>query len=313
MCCRFILGYLCGHIGQPEYKTCGAPSCTDVDSLVGFSEYLEFCPECFLTDDFRELLQQPWTPVVNMIMQNIPHLPLVRDRAQGLYDRVANSQEACLTMNDSPALIPNEGTSFDWTRVLIVHNVIEALMRVFWARLKYEDTYHPTLYERMLILKLHKIIDFNLINNKLGADSLKISQLPQGLVTIVPEEKVAETDYCHICREQFGTRDEDGKTEYCVKTIACNHTFGNWCLAEWLHDNDTCPTCRGHLAPRASPKQPAQDPGRVRLRFNVGHYQDVKIDKAGTPQWMIALLGATEVAEDQDNVFNDRHELLYLE
>jgi len=273
------------------------------------SEYLEFCPECFLVDDFRQIVQRPWTPLMETIMAEVDLSHRLDDQSRRIYESPANSEEACLTSNDILALVPDDGM-LDSTRIKIIQYLLVSLKRDFRARLKYEDNCQPSLTERMLMLKLQKVVDFYLINCGIEAAQRRLGQLPAGHVIIVPEEDVAETDYCNICREPFGTLDEDGKTEHCVKIVTCNHTFGNQCLIIWLKSNKTCPLCRRCVVPHAQPQRLAEDAaepevadfaGRL-IRFNAFSFdEDIIIDNARTLLWMVALLGATEVAEGEDN------------
>jgi hypothetical protein len=288
--------------------------------LMATSEYLEFCPECFLVDDFRQIVQRPWTPLMEKTMAEVDLSQRLDDQSRRIYERAANSEEACFTPNDILALVPDDGM-LDSTRIKIIQYLLVSLKRDFWARLKYEDDCQPSLAERMLMLNLQKVVNFYLINCGIEEAQRRLGQVPAGCC-IVPEEDVAETDYCNICREPFGTLDEDGKTEHCVKIVTCNHTFGNQCLILWLKSNKTCPLCRRRVVPHAQPHRLAEDAaepevadfaGRL-VRFNAFSFdEDIIIYNARTPPWMVALLGATEIAEGEDNEPRLGNHLLLLE
>jgi hypothetical protein len=120
----------------------------------------------------------------------------------------------------------------------------------------------------MLILQLIKVRDQGFIYFALEEFQRRADQI-HSLTTIVPEEDIAENDYCNICHEALGTPTEDGIMEHCVKTISCNHMFGNLCLAERLTKNDdewSCPICRGILTPNEVPRgacHTKQSPSKV--------------------------------------------------
>jgi len=237
-------------------------------------------------------------------MQKVQPEHHLEEKPRILYERAANTQEACLTSDNIFALVTDE-VKLDDHRMDIVHYLLLLLKRDLWARLKYEVDYQPSRADRILILKLQMVAEFDLINKRIDDDERRFGQppqVPQVLFTTVSEEEAADIGYCYICRDAFGTQGDDGEAEYCVKTFTCNHTFGNGCLIKWLKHNKPCPTCRRRLEPR--PQQPAEGADRL-IRFNaffhdmINHIIDIVIDRAGTPRWMIALLAATDIVEAQ--------------
>jgi hypothetical protein len=127
--------------------------------LMATSEYLEFFPECFLVDDFRQILQQPWTPLMETIMAEVDISYRLDDQSRRIYERAANSEEACLTSNDILALVPDNGV-LDSTRIKIIQYLLVSLKRDFWAGLKYEDDCQPSPAKRMLMLSFKKLLTF---------------------------------------------------------------------------------------------------------------------------------------------------------
>lgn len=49
-------------------------------------------------------------------------------------------------------------------------------------------------------------------------------------------------DLCVVCREDISTELE----EYMTLTLRCKHRFHTHCIAQWLIDEKTCPTCRNN-------------------------------------------------------------------
>ncbi|PMD33409.1 hypothetical protein L207DRAFT_535435 [Hyaloscypha variabilis F] len=197
------------------------------------------------------------------------------DQSRRIYERAANSEEACFTPNDILALVPDDGM-LDSTRIKIIQYLLVSLKRDFWARLKYEDDF----------------VNFYLINCGIEEAQRRLGQVPAGCC-IVPEEDVA------------------GQT---TVTFAC--------LILWLKSNKTCPLCRRRVVPHAQPHRLAEDAaepevadfaGRL-VRFNAFSFdEDIIIYNARTPPWMVALLGATEIAEGEDNEPRLGNHLLLLE
>jgi len=321
MCYQFRIEYeACGHHSQPEYRPCGSPSCTKVTLVLSVDEILDFCPECFLMDiaDFRQYVERPYTYEVYRIMRITSRWHPTRNQAKEMYARAEKYYEATSGANDILALVNPDGTTLNYTQNSVILHMLRMLMRHFWARIKYDISPQPTLRERMLILQLIKVRDQGFIYFNLKEFQSKADQI-HSLTTIVPEEDVAENYYCNICHEALGTPTEDGKIEHCVKTISCNHMFGNLCLAAWLTKNDdewSCPICRGILTPNAQPEvqEEPDTQNNHQVKFTNWCGKIVRIDKAQTPEWMIALLDATDVAEgDEGEDYDDEEEEEYEE
>ncbi|KAI3433741.1 hypothetical protein D9Q98_003548 [Chlorella vulgaris] len=69
------------------------------------------------------------------------------------------------------------------------------------------------------------------------------------VVAALPKERLSEERLaelggadlrCPICMDEFGVGDE-------VLALPCRHVFHPLCVAPWLSDNNTCPTCRHEL------------------------------------------------------------------
>ena len=57
------------------------------------------------------------------------------------------------------------------------------------------------------------------------------------------EVKVIESESCPVCMEDF-----DGKTKIDKATLKCGHQICSGCLATWMRENHTCPSCREPIA-----------------------------------------------------------------
>ena len=307
MCYIFIAGYgSCHHFGQPEYISCGISHCPKIVTCYLEEELQDFCPECFLEDDFSQHMQRPWTYGVYMLMNiTSPRWFIERQHAQMFYERAARFYKDTSEANDIWAFVNVEEEMFDETRGMIAVEILDILLRDFWTRIKYNISPQPTLTERMLIFQICKVREFDSIKTTMGGFRRKVAA-SQSLISIVPDAEVSD-DYCNICRETFGTADEDGKVEHCVKTKLCNHSFGNVCVASWFASNDewTCPMCRRQLIPDVPPQQLVAEGNAIeigsRLKFVDLRGDMAGISRRGTPDWMIALLDATD-ADFGDNL-----------
>ncbi len=230
--------YACYHYSQPEYRPCGIPHCTTVTRYVANDEMGGFCPECFLVDDFNQTVERPWTYGVYELMSSTERRWLVsRWQAKGIYDRAAKFLESTSGANDTLAIVSPEEERQDNSRRSIGQEILGLLLRDFWSRIKDNVTPQPSLAERMLITQFNRIKEMESIRHTMEEFQRKAASM-QGVTTIVPEADVAASDCCNICREPFGTANEDGGVEHCVKTNICNHAFGNLCLTVWLSSND---------------------------------------------------------------------------
>lgn len=63
------------------------------------------------------------------------------------------------------------------------------------------------------------------------------------------EVKVIESESCPVCMEDF-----DGKTKIDKATLKCGHQICSGCLATWMRENHTCPSCREPIAERIPKK-----------------------------------------------------------
>lgn len=90
------------------------------------------------------------------------------------------------------------------------------------------------------------------------------------LVHVPLEHFPLDEQECGICTMTYRARGRgDRTTEYAVR-LPCNHIYGKNCLAAWLANHSTCPTCRQdlpihHTRPQAptppiQPQTPAWDP-----------------------------------------------------
>ncbi len=69
-----------------------------------------------------------------------------------------------------------------------------------------------------------------------------VSSLPR-----VSLETLGDDDRnCAICKDEFGIKFQDKKSEHPVRT-PCGHVIGVECLTIWLSDHNTCPSCRAIL------------------------------------------------------------------
>lgn len=281
---------------------CHSPHCRAVRVMFDREAELQFCPKCFLIEDFDQLMQRPWTYELCQIMKAY-RFPLrkFRGRAQDLYNRAADSRNTALGENDILSLVGTDISQLDSVRLSIVDHLLNTLITDSWYKVKYVDT-RPPLAERTLIVQLHMLI-VSAARYSFG-DEIRHMVHYEAEVTQVPNEELAENDSCSICREPYGTLDKDGKAEVCVRTN-CNHTFGDRCLGSWILENITCPICRGKLTcslPQTEPSEKfatepvVRDTRGLSSRDCKGRHK--RIDKAGTPDWMIALLGA----KDADSV-----------
>jgi hypothetical protein len=256
MCYMFQTAYdACHHLSQPEYRPCGIPHCTTVKTCFADDEMGGFCPECFLVDDFSQMMQRPWSYSVYELMSSTERRWLAsRWKAKEIYDRMARLLENNSGTHDVLALVSPEEERMDTTRLRVAQETLELLLRDFWSRIKYNVAPQPTLAERMVITQLNKIVEMEEIKSNLK-ELRRRAVTTKDVTTIIPEVEVAGSDCCNICYELFGTADEDGRVEYCVKTNVCNHTFGNLCLTNWLStsDNKSCPMCRCQLVSGLQP------------------------------------------------------------
>jgi hypothetical protein len=159
--------------------------------------------------DFRQYIERPYTYEVYRIMRITSSWHSTRNRAKDIYARAAKYYEATSRANDILALVNPDGATLDYTRNSVILHVLRMLTRDFWARIKYDVSSQPTLRERMLILQLIKVRDQGFIYFALEEFQRRADQI-HSLTTIVPEEDIAENDYCNICHEALGTPTEDG-------------------------------------------------------------------------------------------------------
>ena len=149
--------FACGNSNQIEYILCRSPHCREVTSIRDNTAVLDFCPECFLTEDFGQLMQRPWTRAIHHIMvAHHSNLPSFGDRAREIYTRAADSQNTSLGENNILALV-TEPSQLDSLRLSIVDHVFHTLIYDFWYRVRNLEA-PPPLGERLLIVKLHVII-----------------------------------------------------------------------------------------------------------------------------------------------------------
>jgi len=66
MCCEILSSYLYEHDSQPSRMLCGMLNCTRMRSILHRPELLEFCLECFLKKDSREVVQRLYTRLINL-------------------------------------------------------------------------------------------------------------------------------------------------------------------------------------------------------------------------------------------------------
>ena len=309
MCYVFMEPYAaCQHLGQPEYRPCGISHCPKVTVCLGdVQEALQdFCPEVLPRRRLQSKIAKAYA--VYRLMDITSHRwSSEREHAKVFYNRAARFHKDTSGANDILAFMIQEEEMLNAAKAAILLEILETLLRDFWVRTKYNLGFpQPTLAERMLITQLCKVRECESIKATMQEFQRK-ADASQALSTIVPDAEADEIRFCHICHETFGTADEYGRVEHCVKTNLCNHKFGNVCLAAWFNSiiDWTCPMCRRELVPDVLPQQPIADENAIqdggRIKFTDLRGEMVQISKPGTPEWMIALLDGTET-EDGENL-----------
>jgi hypothetical protein len=86
-----------------------------------------------------------------------------RNQAKEMFARAADSQDFSLGTNDILSLVGTKGKKFDSTWSKVLGQVLQLLLCDFWARIQDNDSPHPTLAEPLLILQLHKALEFEKI------------------------------------------------------------------------------------------------------------------------------------------------------
>lgn len=199
---------------------------------------LEFCPECFLMEDFGKLMQRPWTDKLRQIMRaHDVNYSFMRGRAQETYRRAAASRDTALAENNILSLVGTEHSQLGSVHLAIVGRLFYMLMRDFWYKVQSVDT-RPPLAERMLIVQLHMVI-VSAERHRFVDNFRPMAVPPQ----IEPSVQAAEEPVAL----------ENRRLEFLTET------------------------------------------GRME-----------RFDRVGTPDWLIALLGATDVgADDEDESSSD--------
>ena len=76
----------------------------------------------------------------------------------------------------------------------------------------------------------------------------------------------SEDRECRICNEIYGERER-------AKRLACGHIFGRRCIRQWLHNHNTCPTCRNDVVRDAL--HPAFTGSHVSIEWTTPPIEDV--------------------------------------
>lgn len=71
--------------------------------------------------------------------------------------------------------------------------------------------------------------------------------LNSGLTPVNLSSLDADEIKCPICTVQYGARGHPEDVLEDPVKIPCGHIYGAVCIAAWLQDNNTCPTCRAIL------------------------------------------------------------------
>lgn len=87
---------------------------------------------------------------------------------------------------------------------------------------------------------------------------------------------------CVICLEEISSLSTRTGVIECQIRLPCNHLVGSYCIATWLHDNNTCPVCRSALFP-AQPR-PHLEPGTV--QGDDDHADDASDDDPHRLHWL---------------------------
>jgi hypothetical protein len=292
MCQSFTFSFpACKHQGENEIRRCAAEHCTETTHRIISSDLLEFCPECFLLADPRSALPED-SPFKQYAGANIEE-----NRAWANIGREANfwfvrdtyvragffSDAAVFRDENIPLFVAADGSKLGEGRKKILSDLHRFLIWDFWERLNADCDSKATREQKIFLLQLQNVLEVAEIDRPV----LWVSGLP-----FVSEEDLENTASCSICHEPFGVPNEDshGKLHRAVAIPTCGHVFGDDCLLEWAITSNTCPMCRGPM----NPSQPITPPNRELMEFRNYRNEIETIEKEGTPQWMLSLLGAVE-------------------
>ncbi|KAH7409555.1 hypothetical protein BKA64DRAFT_705321 [Cadophora sp. MPI-SDFR-AT-0126] len=253
MCLSYDVFY-----GQCKHEITTFHRCGNVrdDCLIrqAHSGFDMFCPDCFLLPDPRD------TPY-HVTFEYIPYTgPAYFDYQFGSFHQ-ETAQYLWAQARDHMHNHPNDLLAFVDSERDVKKPLPELAARMlsgiqlilicdFWSRLQ---TSNPcTLPERMLILQLQKVHEYNRVKKLIAADEPpKLPRLRkdvvEGSVANVSLEDISTDDQCSICMTGFVASSDDGSTELPVKAKRCGHVFGAECIKKWLEMRSSCPVCRAEV------------------------------------------------------------------